>query len=82
MKPELELEISISKSMIKYLKIYDNPHANPGDVANAMANVGLSLAQALGILVSTLDFEVAESALNSIKEYALEVRNDFNKEKK
>jgi len=82
MKPEQELEISITESLIKYFKIYDNPHAKKVDLHNAMANAGVSLSQALGILISTLDAESAESALDSIKKYALEIRKDFNKGEK
>jgi len=82
MKPEQELEISITESLIKYFKIYDNPHAKKEDIHNAMANAGVSLSQALGILISTLDAESAESALDSIKKYALEIRKDFNKGEK
>ena len=82
MKPVQELEISISKSLIKYFKIYDNQHATKEDIHNAMANAGVSLGHALGILISTLDAESAESALDSIKKYALEIRKDFNKGEK
>ena len=82
MKPEQELEISITESLIKYFKIYDNPHATPKDIHYAMANAGVSLGHALGILISTLDAESAEAALDSIKKYALEIRKDFNKGEK
>lgn len=83
MKPEVELEISISESMMKYFKIYDNPHATPKDIHYAMANAGVSLGHALGILISTLDAESAEAALDSITKYALEIRKDIlTKEKK
>jgi len=83
MKPEQELEISISESLIKYFKIYDNQHATKEDIHNAMTNAGVSLGHALGILISTLDAKSAEAALDSIKEYALNIRKDILiKEKK